>query len=404
MFSFKAKDVSGRTVNGSLEAASEQEVLGKLSREGHFPLDVRQVTASRRLWDGDLLSALSRVKKKDLLIFTRQMRALLRAGVPVLSALRAIGQQTENPKLQKTIQVIGSEVEEGNTLSEAMRSHVKVFGELYVNTIKGGEVSGTLDQVLDQLSEVLEHELEMKAAITCAVRYPLMVVVTMFCSVFVLMTLVVPKFAALYARFQTRLPLPTKVLIGVSGFMRSYWHLLIIGAVCLMIAFARFVRSKTGRRIWHKFLSNIPVVGKLVSEIAVSRFSRMMAMLVRSGLPITRTLQVVAGAVGNALLEGEVDVLLQSVEEGSGLSPALSESKVFPPMVGQMVAVAEKSGTLDTVMEEVSRHYDAEVRYKVKNLTTLLEPMLLAALSAWVLVLMLAIFLPLWDMIKLFKH
>jgi len=403
-FNFKAKDVSGRTVSGTIEAVSEQDVFGKLSLKGQLPLDVRELTRSKKKWEGDILSAFKRVKKKELLIFTRQMRSLLRAGVPVLDVLGAIREQTANPKLKSTVEALYSEVEEGNTLSEAMRSHVKVFGELYISTIKGGEISGTLDHVLDSLSEVLEHEVEMEAAIKSAVRYPVMVIVAMFCSVVFVMSFVVPKFAALYARFQTALPLPTRVLIAISGFARSYWHLVIVGAVCAGIAFARLVRTAKGRRLWHKFLSKVPVLGKLVNEIAVSRFSRMMAMLERSGLVITRSLQVAAGAVGNALVEEEVDVLLRSVEEGSGLSPELVGSKVFPPMVGQMVAMGEKSGMLDTIMEEVSRHYDAEIRYKVKNLTTLIEPMLLAIMAVGVLGLMLAIFLPLWDMIKLFKH
>lgn len=403
-FNFKAKDVSGRIVSGTIEAASEQDVFGKLSLEGQLPLDVRELTRSRRWWDGDISLALRRVRKKDLLVFTRQMRVLLRAGVPVLSALRAVAQQTENPKLRVAVEALRSEVQEGNALSEAMLSHEKVFGELYINTIRAGEVGGTLDQVLDRLSEALEHDVEMEAAVKSAVRYPLAVIVAMVCSVFVLMTLVVPKFAALYARFQTRLPFPTRALIGVSGFMKSYWYLLLVGAVSVATGFARFVKNRTGRRLWHRFLSKVPVFGKLGNEIAVSRFCRMMAMLVRSGLPLTRTLEVVARAVGNAPVEDESLALLRSVEEGEGLSPALVGSKVFPPMVGHMVAVGEKSGTLDTVMEEASRHFDAEVRYKIKNLTTLLEPVLVAILAGGVLVLMLAIFLPLWDMIKLFKH
>jgi MSHA biogenesis protein MshG len=403
-FTFKAKDVAGRTVTGSMEAASRKEALAELSRERRVPLDVRQAKGRGKWWEGDVLWGLRRVRKKELLVFTRQMRSLLRAGVPVLSAVRSIGEQTDNPKLRMIVEGLASEVEEGRTLSEAMRSHVKVFGELYVNTVRGGEVSGTLDKVLEQLGDVFEHEVEMQAALKSAVRYPVMVVVAMFCSVAFMMSFVVPRFAALYARFKTRLPFPTRVLIGVSTFVRDNWYFLVAGAICLAIALGHFVRSRKGRRLWHKFLSKLPVLGKLVGEIAISRFSRMMAVLERSGLVITHSLQVAAGAVGNALVEEEVDAVLRSVEEGGGLSPVLERSKVFPPMVGQMVAMGEKSGMLDTAMEEISRHYDSEVRYKVKNLTTLLEPILLALLAGGVLVLMLAIFLPLWDMIKLFKR
>jgi MSHA biogenesis protein MshG len=403
-FHFKAKNIAGGTVSGSIEAASEQEVLTRLSGGGHVPLNVRRLTGSRKWWDGDLSLALSRVKKKDLMIFTRQLRSLLVAGVPVVSAIDAIVPQTKNPRLKATVRSLGKEVEEGSTLSDAMSSHVRVFGELYVHTIKGGEISGMLDGVLQRLSETLEHEVEMEFAIKSAVRYPIMVIGAMACSIAFVMTFVVPRFSALYSRFHTRLPLPTRALITISNLVRDYWFVFVIGGAFLLIAFARLVRKGEGRRIWHRVLCTVPVMGTLLKEIAVSRFSRLLSMLIRSGLPMTRALDAAGEAVGNALVEREVGALSESVEEGAGLSPVLVQSTVFPPMVGQMVAMGEKSGTVDTALEEVSRYYDAEVKYKVKNLTTLLEPVLLVVLAAAVLGLMLAIFLPLWDMIKLFRH
>ncbi len=396
-FEYKAIDASGSQISDVIEAKDTQEVTDHLDRRGCLPLQIKQKGKGS---DFQLFSKHKKLKQADIIVFTRQLVTLLRAGVPLLSCLAALVEQTDSEALKEIIHKIYIDIESGLSLSDALRKHPKDFSEIYVNSISAGEMGGALDEVLQRLTELMEHDEETSSRVKSAMRYPIIVVVTLALAFIALMLLVVPNFISLFDKMGLDLPLPTRLLIGFHSILTNYWYLLISGIAVAGFAFVKYIKSEKGAFQWDKFQLDAPVFGNLNLKNAMSRFTKMFETLNSSGLPILQTLDITSKTVGNIVIGKEIEKAAQGVMQGAGIAGPLSEGKIFPPMVIRMISIGEQSGSLDEMLLNVSKHYDVEVDHAVKNLTSMIEPILTVGVGAIVLFLALAIFLPMWDLTK----
>jgi len=396
-FEYKAIKPDGSEVTEVMEAKDSDAVTAYLDKLGYLPLKIKQSGGGVN----QLFSNRRKVKDAEIVIFTRQLVTLLRAGVPLLSCLDALVEQADSEGLKGLIEKVYVDIESGLSLSDAIKRHPKEFSELYINSIKAGEMGGALDKVLERLVELMEHEQETNARIKSAMRYPIIVVVTLVLAFVALMMLVVPNFIDLFTKMKIELPLPTRLLIGFHYVLSNYWYLVIAGVSALVIGFLKYIKTEKGAFRWDQFMITVPIFGDLNLKTAMSRFTRMFETLNSSGLPILQTLDITAKTVGNVVIGKEIEKAAAGVLQGAGLAAPLSEGKIFPPMVIRMIAIGEQSGSLDTMLLNVSKHYDTEVEYAVKNLTGMIEPVLTVGVGVIVLFLALAIFLPMWSLTTL---
>ncbi|MBT9538051.1 MAG: type II secretion system F family protein, partial [Nitrospirae bacterium] len=345
-----------------------------------------------------------KVKDEDLIVFSRQLATLVTAGISFIRSLDTLSEQTKSRKLRKIIEEIRREVEGGSSFSDALAKFPKVFSPLYISMVKVGEEAGVLDDILNRLSSLLEHDATTRARVKAATRYPVIVVISMIIAFFVLTTFVVPKFASLYQSAKVELPFPTLVLIFLNKAIRTYWPLLLAAIAGVIFAFRGYIRTPSGRWNLDKFKLRVPIIGSVVEKTVMSRFARIFSTLYSSGIPMLHALDIVAGTLGNIIIARAVEVIKESVREGKGLAVPMASTMVFTPMVTQMVAVGEETGALDDMLTKVADYYDLEVEYAIKNLATTLEPVLLVFLAGGILFLALGIFLPIWDMMKVMKR
>ncbi len=394
-FEYKAIKPDGSEVTEVMEAKDSDAVTGYLDKLGYLPLKIKQSGGGVNL---KLFSNKRKLKDAEVVMFTRQLVTLLRAGVPLLSCLDALVEQSETEALTEILEKIYVDIESGLSLSGAIKRHPKEFSELYINSIKAGEMGGSLDKVLERLVELMEHEQEVNARIKSAMRYPIIVVVTLVLAFVALMMLVVPNFIDLFTKMKIELPLPTRLLIGFHYVLSNYWYVVIAGLSALAIGFTKYIKTEKGAFQWDQFMITVPIFGDLNLKTSMSRFTRMFETLNSSGLPILQTLDITAKTVGNVVIGQEIEKAAAGVLQGAGLAGPLAEGKLFPPMVIRMISIGEKSGSLDTMLLSVSKHYDTEVEHAVKGLTGMIEPILTVGVGVIVLFLALAIFLPMWSL------
>ncbi len=398
-FEYKAIKPDGSEVNEVMEAKDSAAVTKYLDKLGYLPLKIKQSGGTQL----NLFANKRKLKDSEIIMFTRQLVTLLGAGVPLLSCLDALVEQTDSEGLKEILEKIYVDIESGLSLSDAIKRHPKEFSELYINSIKAGEMGGSLDKVLERLVELMEHEQETNARIKSAMRYPIIVVVTLVLAFVALMMLVVPNFIDLFTKMKIELPLPTRLLIGFHYVLSNYWYLVIAGLFAISFAFFKYIKTEKGAFRWDQFMITVPIFGDLNLKTAMSRFTRMFETLNSSGLPILQTLDITAKTVGNVVIGKEIEKAAAGVLQGAGLAAPLAEGKIFPPMVIRMISIGEQSGSLDTMLLNVSKHYDTEVEYAVKNLTSMIEPVLTVGVGVIVLFLALAIFLPMWSLTSLAK-
>jgi type II secretory pathway component PulF len=275
---------------------------------------------------------------------------------------------------------------------------------LYISTIKAGETSGALDEIFSRLADLGEHEADTKSKMKAATRYPIVAISVLVIGFAVLVTYVIPRFVSIFDRYEAELPLPTKVLIWINSAIVNYWHLTIVLIVLSIFAFRKFISLPYGRRIWDTLKLKVPVFGPLYFMITMSRFSRIMAIMIKSGVPILSILEMVSDAAGNVVIKNAIKDVMKSVNQGRGMAEPMSTSKVFSPLVVQMVSIGEETGQVDELLFRISEYYDQQSDYMIKNLTTMIEPILVVILGCVVLLMALAIFLPMWNMIGLFRR
>lgn len=399
-FKYKARDKFSRLVTGAILAAAEIDAAKKLQDMGYIPISIEEI---HELGAGEILKRFRNVKLEELSVFTRQLYSLQKAGVPLLSGLEAIAQQTKNIYFKSIIEEVAHSIRGGLSFSASLKEHSRVFGDIYVSMIKAAESSGNMVNILERLSGILEQDIDTRSRIKSATRYPMLAFFVLCIGFLIVVTFVIPRFAAIYSQFNAALPLPTRILISINLLLRKYWFLFILVLAAVIFVFKKFIKSSFGRPIWDNFKLTVPVFGPLVSMLIMSRFAKITALLMKSGVPILEILDLAANTSGNIIISRAIRNIKESVNQGRGISEPMRVSGLFAGIVVQMVAIGEQSGKVDELLLSVSEYYDRESGYMIKNLSTYIEPILIFILALMVLVMALAIFLPMWNLISLFK-
>lgn len=401
-YTYQAVDENGKTVAGVLEAESTDMANSLLAARGLMPSSIIEEKTST---GGSIFSKISTlggtVKVQDLILFTKQFRSMLHAGVPILRLLQVLESQTESKVLKSAITKIIHDVRQGLSLAEALAKYPKIFSPLYCSMIRAGEISGSVPNVLERLIYIIEHETKVKSDIKSALRYPQIVVVALGIAFVVLLTFVVPVFAAMFNKAGLTLPWPTKIAIFLYYILKNYWYLIIAGAVVIIFGLITFLKTDKGKLMKDTLLLEIPVIGPLFQKSAMSRFASIFAILQTSGVPIMQSMTILSESIGNAAISQAFDHIRDRIQEGQGIAAPLKTAKYFTPMVIDMIAIGEESGNIDEMLREITKHYDDEVSYAVQGLTDAIGPILIAGLAAVVGFFALAIFLPMWDLTKM---
>lgn len=400
-FRYTGRDGGGAKVSGSLEAISLDAAAGELLSRRITPLTIEPEAEQAEV---DILGQLwarlvrRRVDLDELIIFSRQMYSLNKAGVPIIRAIAGLAESSRNPYFREVLQGLRSDLEGGTALAQAMGGHPKVFNSLFVSMISVGENTGQLDQAFRQLAGYLELERETRKRIKQATRYPLFVMIAMGVALAVINLLVIPAFSKVFAQFHAQLPWPTRLLIGFSEFMQHWWWLLTLALVGAVVGFRRWTETEAGALLWDRYKLRLPIVGGIFERVALARFTRTFAMMYRAGLPLLQTLAINSGSVGNRYIGQAIAGMREGVERGEALTRGASASGLFTPLVLQMMSVGEETGALDELFVEVADFYEQEVDYDLKRLADAIEPILIVAMGVMVLVLALGVFLPMWDL------
>lgn len=400
-FAYRGRNQAGQMVSGVLEGATAGAVADALFGTGIAPLEIKPTqTAAGPAADGGIKLFREKAGHSDVLLFSRQLHTLLRAGVPIMRALAGLQESSTNPAMRAVIQDVRQSLDSGRELSQSLARHPRVFSPFYLSMVRVGEMTGRLEEVFIRLFEHLEFERFMKEQVKSALRYPSFVVAAMVIAMFIVNIWVIPAFAKVFKGFNTELPLMTRLLIGFSDFIVAWWPLLIAGIVGGFTAFVAWRKTSRGGYAWDRFKLRIPIAGKIVHKATMARFARSFALAARSGVPIIQALSNVADTVDNAFIAAKVEKMRDGVERGESILRTSVAAGVFTPVVLQMIAVGEESGALDDMMQEIADMYQSEVEYELKTLAQQIEPILILLLGIMVLILALGIFLPLWDLGK----
>jgi len=400
-YRYKVRDKHGRAATGLMGGNSEKEVVDNLKKMGYTPISVTVERPRKQILKLDFFD---RIKDEDKVLFTRQMYTLLKAGVPLLTGLEAVGEQTTSKKLKDVIGKVKAEVEAGTNFSDALSKYPKIFEPLYTNMVKAGEASGTLDGVMNRLAEMEEYDMDIKFKIKSATRYPLLALGTLVVAFFVIVTFVIPRFAFFFSQFNMELPLPTRLLLGIYTAVHDYWYIVLVVLAVFVGAFLKFINTGYGRTTWDMLRLKTPIFGPLLFKLYMSRFAKTTSILIASGIDMIHTLDLVADTVGNVIIARSIAHIKEGVNQGKGLAEPMKVSKMFTPIIVQMVAIGEETGKLDELLANASEHYDQQVDYTMRNLTTMIEPILIFALGIMVLFVALGIFLPMWNQVQIAKR
>ena len=401
-YAYRVRDTDGRIIGGTLEADSQGAVASRLRQMGYAPISIEE--SKPGLKREITLPGLNRIKLKDLAVFSRQFATMINSGLSLLRALTILAEQTESKALAEIIGQVRNEVEQGTALSTSLAKHPKTFNRLYVAMIKAGEVGGFLDKVLLELADSIEKEVELRGKVRSAMTYPIAVFAMVIMIVAAMLVFVVPQFETLYSQLGGQLPFLTRILLGASRFVAGWGGgVVVIAVVVGVIAFRRFHATPAGRFAVDRAKLRAPVFGPLVQKTVLSRFSRTLSTLLGSGVPILQSLEIVSETVNNDVVSRAVKDVQDSVREGESLAVPLAKHSVFPPMVVQMLAVGEETGAIDVMLDKVGDFYDAEVSAAVDSLTSLIEPILIAVMGSVVGGMVVALYLPMFNIINLVK-
>ena len=403
-FSYKGRNNKGELVKGVLESDDRNALAKQLLSIGITPVEIVPGSAASAINNLSISLFEERIEPLDVMMFSRQMHTLLKAGIPIMSALNGLLSSTRNKTLVKVIYDIRSSLDSGRELSAALNLHPKVFNGFYVSMIRVGEATGMLDKVFLRLFDHLEFEKFMRDQIKAALRYPSFVLLAMTVAVIIINLFVIPIFAKVFANMGAELPLMTRILLGFSNFVVASWPYLLVGFIGGIYMFRSYIASNRGKYQWDSFKLKIPIAGPIIHKATMARFGRSFALSSKSGVPIMSALNLVAQTVDNDFIAHKVDQMRVGVERGESILHTATEAGVFNSLVLQMIAVGEESGALDDLMEEIADMYQRDVEYEIKNLGAKIEPILIVFLGILVLILALGIFLPVWDLGKVAIH
>jgi MSHA biogenesis protein MshG len=401
-FAYKARNARGDMLSGILEGIDSSAVADQLFASGATPIEI---TASKRAAGGEEEGWRERLFAKkvtslDVQLFSRQLYTLLKSGVPIMRGLGGLQESAINKSFAKVVKDLRESLDAGRELSASMMRHPKVFDNFYLSMVKVGEMTGRLDEVFLRLFDHIEFDREMRDRVKSATRYPMFVVIAMILAMVVVTMWVIPQFAKVFAGLNAELPLMTRILIGSSAFMQKYWLFLLAGSVGAGVAWHNWVSTKPGRLWWDRVKLRIPIAGKIIHKATMARFARSYSLCMRSGVPMVQALNVVSQTADNAYLSSRIDQMRDGVERGESILRTAVAAGVFTPIVLQMIAVGEETGSLDDLMDEIAQMYEREVDYELKTLSSQIEPIMITFLGVMVLILALGIFLPIWDLGK----
>ncbi|EIK44638.1 MSHA biogenesis protein MshG [Cellvibrio sp. BR] len=404
VYEFKGRNAEGRLITGQVDASSQDAAVNQLLGRGITPVDIsefiEQLSFSERFARA---TNRGRVEKVELIMFCRQMHTISRAGIPLVKGLRGLSASLRNYAFQQALNDVVERLEAGVELSTAMRAHPKIFDNLFVSLVSVGENSGRLDLVFKQLSEYMERDLETIKSIKTALRYPSFVLIAISIAIVVINVKVIPAFANLFATFGADLPLPTRILIGISDFFVDFWLYLLLIISALVAWVYHYIKTPEGSRVWGRKKLKLIVVGDIIERASLARYARSFGLMLNAGLPLSNALELSARAVDNPYLGDKIRGIRAGVERGEGLFQTHLVSGMFTPLVLQMISVGEESGQVDALLAEVAAFYESEVEYDVKQLSDRIEPIMIVIMAGFVTVLALGIFLPMWDMYSIQK-
>jgi MSHA biogenesis protein MshG len=407
-FAYKGRNARGELMQGILEGADSGAIADQLFGTGVTPIEItltRKTLSSangEQGWWGKLTE--KRVTSMDVQLFSRQMYTLLRSGVPIMRGLAGLQESALSKSFGRVIKDLRESLDSGRELSAAMRRHPEAFSNFYLSMVRVGEMTGRLEEVFLRLFDHLEFERDMRTRVKTAIRYPSFVLTAMVMAMVVVNIFVIPQFVKVFASFHAELPLMTRMLVASSAFMVAYWPLLLFAIIGAVFGTRAWIATPAGRHAWDRHKLRIPIAGKIIQKATMARFARSFALSSKSGVPIVQGLTVVAQTVDNAYLCARIEQMRDGVERGESILRTSVTAGVFTPVVLQMIAVGEESGSLDELMDEIAQMYEREVDYELKTLSAQIEPLLIGFLGVMVLVLALGIFLPIWDLGKAALH
>ena len=397
IFKYVAKNMEGRTVSGTLEVSDKDALVNKLRDKELIIVSMTETREASRAGGGRALFSQRGIRLDDIVVFSRQLATMVDAGIPLVSALDILGEQSENKKFSDVVLAVRDDIETGSSLSESLARHPRIYSPLFVNMVKAGESSGMLDEILDRLATYLEKSSNLQKKVRAALMYPCVISAMAIIITSVLLLKVIPVFKDIFAGFGAALPTPTQVLINVSDFLTNYFFFALTAFGVVAFLFTRYIRTDQGRLRLDSFMLKLPIFGVLFTKVAVSKFTRTLSTLVRSGVPILSSLEIVAKTSGNRLIELAVTKIHTSIKEGENIAGPLAKSGVFPPMVARMIDVGEQTGELEKMLTKIADFYDAEVDTAVSGLTSLIEPLIIAFLGLVIGTIVICMFLPIFK-------
>lgn len=400
LFSYKARNSTGKLVINTLEAENSKQAAQTLLNRGLTPISIELSSQQ----GGDLVNSFllwqahRQLNINDLMLFSRQMYSLTKASVPLIRAINSLADTSRNLALKQALIGIARKLESGQSLSQAMSQYRQVFPVLLISIVSVGETTGGLEQAFQQIGHYLEREKETQSRVKSALRYPTMVLFAISVAMVIVNIYVIPAFKGVFDKMGTELPWQTRLLMGISDFMVHYWPHLLGGLLIISLLVSKYLSSKDGRLQWHKVLLKIPVIGSIIERATMERFSRSFAMILNAGVPLIQGISIVAQAVGNDYIGSMLHKMQIGIEKGDSISRMARSIGLFPPLVIQMIMVGEESGNIAEMLEEVADFYEGEIDVELKNLSSAIEPFLIVIIGVMVLGLALGIFLPMWDM------
>ena len=404
IFEYKARNRSGGVQAGTMEGSSAAAVATTLRDKGYIPLKIDELRVNPLETELKIPGLGRKVKHKEIAIFSRQLATMVNSGLTLVRSLSVLEEQGDNPLLNQVIGEVRTKVEEGSSLSAALRGSPKVFSELYVAMVEAGEVGGALDETLNRLADTLEAQVRLRSRVKSAMAYPVVVLSLIVLIVGAMLMFVVPVFQRMYEDLGGALPMPTQTLISISKVLTGFWWVFLLATIGAVVGFKRWVATESGRHTWDTFKLRLPIFGKLVQKVAISRFARTFSVLSRTGVPVLQALDIVATTAGNSQVSGALKDVQESVKRGETLAAPLARHDVFPPMVTHMMEVGEETGALDSMLGKVADFYDQEVDDSVSALTSLIEPILIIVMGVAVGGILISLYLPMFNIANLIQQ
>jgi type IV pilus assembly protein PilC len=399
---YTARPEKGGSITGEMAGASKMAVAAELRRKGLTVLSLDQKGGLRSL--NDMLEGSSKIKLRDKVVFARQFATMINAGLALLRSLYILEDQTTSPRFKKIISKVRQDVEAGSPLSDAMQKHPAAFDRLFVSMVRAGEVGGVLDQTLDRVATQMEKDDSLRRSVKSAMTYPILILCFALLVMFGMILFIIPIFAGMYKDLGGQLPLLTRTMVGISNLLRSTWFLLIPVIVLAIWGLRRYKRTRQGRELWDRIKLRIPMrIGAIIQKIAIARFSRTLATLVTSGVPILQAIEITGKTSGNTVIENAMEKVKVNIKSGDSIARPLEKIPVFPPMVTQMIAIGEETGALDTMLHKIADFYEDEVDSSIKSLTSIIEPVMMIFVGGIVGLVVISMYLPIFNMFKLVK-